>query len=756
MKVGYRSNLKTSQSISDLSRIPEKDFRNHHGVNLAHRYTTSGDSLEEPTEFVAQTPRRCTSDYQLSSYDLDTSEYSFENALEDYEPSDDCIADLEEDCFPVLGGSSSSTPATSSSAANSPKRLWPPASRAPVQRHLPKRMSSSHQPVLPNKKCSSVAGSDDCVEGSSGSLRRACSLSDIANPTPRRILHDTLAKGRMVSKSTSNTRTLSRHGTKQAASVNSVNIKRSTSMGVLNQSDSESDISLTQRPTASLRVTGIMRPTISSQNKITVNQNKLNTSAVINRRRGISSAYSSVNLSQVGSNEDSSSEETSPGGGKPAHSIRPRSTSADRLILGASSSLSTTVIQPQPPPRYSRDPIRFVTQRLAASKSKPTPAARHGQLESGHQEFPCKDSDILFKPCKRDFLRDMANEDLQWDLAFLLEIMSATLKTLALTCYGLGTEVAPSVWTSWPRAVSRSVPKMFRPSRPKGWDDPVQAGYPGKRELIPPPLPVTHCLDRHQGSCLPPIQDGTRSHFLLLTEVTLRSPLFPMCMGMGLRPLLMGKRGGFHTISWHHPYICKLSDSQVCSVLSSQSVSPGVDHTNYADGLGIGKVELEEVNPHLCGGRVENHFVKTTPSSPDRDLNLDLPVLSSRAQHDKRVSQLRHRGVFAVVSVEILLQLARKLISLHLCTSVADQLTRTAENVVQLRKRISTEGDTVSELQKHNMVKALEEAINEAQHTLQLVAMPTNTSDQSTDPTLAIKLQELYSMVQQRMNQSSL
>nr|CAD7261665.1 unnamed protein product [Timema shepardi] len=156
-------------------------------------------------------------------------------------------------------------------------------------------------------------------------------------------------------------------------------------------------------------------------------------------------------------------------------------------------------------------------------------------------------------------------------------------------------------------------------------------------------------------------------------------------------------------------------------------------------GCRIGKVELEEVNPHLCGGRVENHFVKTTLSSPDRDSNLDLPVLSSRAQHDKHASQLRHRGV-----------------SLHLCTSVADQLTRTAENVVQLRKRISTEGDTVSELQKHNMVKALEEAINEAQHTLQLVAMPTNTSDQSTDPTLAIKLQELYSMVQQRMNQSSL
>nr|CAD7402507.1 unnamed protein product [Timema cristinae] len=60
--------------------------------------------------------------------------------------------------------------------------------------------------------------------------------------------------------------------------------------------------------------------------------------------------------------------------------------------------------------------------------------------------------------------------------------------------------------------------------------------------------------------------------------------------------------------------------------------------------LGIGKVELEEVNPHFRGGKVENHLGKTTPSSPDRDSNLDLPVRSIRAQHDKRVSQLRHRG----------------------------------------------------------------------------------------------------------------
>nr|CAD7429758.1 unnamed protein product [Timema monikensis] len=58
----------------------------------------------------------------------------------------------------------------------------------------------------------------------------------------------------------------------------------------------------------------------------------------------------------------------------------------------------------------------------------------------------------------------------------------------------------------------------------------------------------------------------------------------------------------------------------------------------------LGRLNIEEVNPHLRGGRVENHLGNTTPSSPERDLNLVLPVLSSRAQHDKRVSQLRHRG----------------------------------------------------------------------------------------------------------------
>nr|CAD7263370.1 unnamed protein product [Timema shepardi] len=52
------------------------------------------------------------------------------------------------------------------------------------------------------------------------------------------------------------------------------------------------------------------------------------------------------------------------------------------------------------------------------------------------------------------------------------------------------------------------------------------------------------------------------------------------------------------------------------------------------------RVKLEEVNPHLRGTRVEQHLGKTTHSSPDRDSDLDLPILSSQAQHDKRVKGL--------------------------------------------------------------------------------------------------------------------
>nr|CAD7196770.1 unnamed protein product [Timema douglasi] len=43
---------------------------------------------------------------------------------------------------------------------------------------------------------------------------------------------------------------------------------------------------------------------------------------------------------------------------------------------------------------------------------------------------------------------------------------------------------------------------------------------------------------------------------------------------------------------------------------------------------------MREANPHIHGGRVENHFRKSSfPNSLGRDLNLNLPILGSLAQH---------------------------------------------------------------------------------------------------------------------------
>nr|CAD7567689.1 unnamed protein product [Timema californicum] len=51
----------------------------------------------------------------------------------------------------------------------------------------------------------------------------------------------------------------------------------------------------------------------------------------------------------------------------------------------------------------------------------------------------------------------------------------------------------------------------------------------------------------------------------------------------------------------------------------------------------LGRVNIEEVNPYLCGGLVENYLGKTILSSPERDSNLELLVLDSLAQHETRV-----------------------------------------------------------------------------------------------------------------------
>nr|CAD7598163.1 unnamed protein product [Timema genevievae] len=87
-----------------------------------------------------------------------------------------------------------------------------------------------------------------------------------------------------------------------------------------------------------------------------------------------------------------------------------------------------------------------------------------------------------------------------------------------------------------------------------------------------------------------------------------------------------------------------IHSTEIRTLISSSSAVSYLDSNALDHAATEGRLNLEEVNPHLRGGRVENHLGKTTPSSPDRDSNLDLPVLGGLAQHDWRVSQLRHRG----------------------------------------------------------------------------------------------------------------
>nr|CAD7443805.1 unnamed protein product [Timema bartmani] len=51
-----------------------------------------------------------------------------------------------------------------------------------------------------------------------------------------------------------------------------------------------------------------------------------------------------------------------------------------------------------------------------------------------------------------------------------------------------------------------------------------------------------------------------------------------------------------------------------------------------------GTLNIEGVNPHFRGGKIENYLGKIPPSSPKRDSNLNLPILGSLAQHETSVS----------------------------------------------------------------------------------------------------------------------
>lgn len=79
-------------------------------------------------------------------------------------------------------------------------------------------------------------------------------------------------------------------------------------------------------------------------------------------------------------------------------------------------------------------------------------------------------------------------------------------------------------------------------------------------------------------------------------------------------------------------------------------------------------------------------------------------------------------------------------VSQQLCSSVADQLTRTADSVVQLYKRLALEGDQTDH---REMLRGLEEAVNEAQRTLRNVAAGGTGATAAESLSVASKLQDI-------------
>ncbi|CAG2061652.1 unnamed protein product [Timema podura] len=72
-------------------------------------------------------------------------------------------------------------------------------------------------------------------------------------------------------------------------------------------------------------------------------------------------------------------------------------------------------------------------------------------------------------------------------------------------------------------------------------------------------------------------------------------------------------------------------------------------------GYGLGRLNIKEVNPHLRRGIAEKQSGKTTLGTSEQDSKLDLPVLSSLAQHETSAlaNYATEAGIYMFVMEEI-------------------------------------------------------------------------------------------------------
>lgn len=71
-------------------------------------------------------------------------------------------------------------------------------------------------------------------------------------------------------------------------------------------------------------------------------------------------------------------------------------------------------------------------------------------------------------------------------------------------------------------------------------------------------------------------------------------------------------------------------------------------------------------------------------------------------------------------------------VSTQLCNTITDELTRTADNVVQLYKRLTIDNDdepSRGAIDRDTMLRGLESSVNETMRTLRLVVAGSGESD---------------------------
>nr|CAD7409798.1 unnamed protein product [Timema poppensis] len=134
-------------------------------------------------------------------------------------------------------------------------------------------------------------------------------------------------------------------------------------------------------------------------------------------------------------------------------------------------------------------------------------------------------------------------------------------------------------------------------------------------------------------------------------------------------------RGEWETIQEKPPPVHPTKIRTSISLSSAVELNTTSALANYATEAGIGKVELEEVNPHLRGGRVENHLGEKTP--PVHPTEIRTSISPSLAVELNTTSELANYATEAginttahshTVSVPRLLRTVTQLVCPDYCT----------------------------------------------------------------------------------------